>query len=144
MTDRETWLRAADHFRAAHQRGRDAIKAHVGDKPVGLTLAMADYQAVDGGEARRQQIVGSMEDVFLDATEGDDFLGVQVYTRERIGPDGLAGCIAAALERPLGERDALRARLRRIVVEEHSLETLSDRLVAKLDELAERSRVRRR
>jgi len=60
------------------------------------------------------------------------------------GPDGLAGCIAAALERPLAERDALRAKLRRIVVEEHSLETLSDRLVAKLGELAERSRVRPR
>ena len=34
---------------------------------------------------RREQIVRSMEDVFLDATEGDDFLGVQVYTRERVG-----------------------------------------------------------
>ncbi|MGH9273368.1 MAG: family 1 glycosylhydrolase [Acidimicrobiales bacterium] len=29
-----------------------------------------------------------MEDVFLEATEGDDFVGVQTYTRERIGPDG--------------------------------------------------------
>ncbi|HEX8804308.1 MAG TPA: family 1 glycosylhydrolase [Acidimicrobiales bacterium] len=29
-----------------------------------------------------------MEDVFLEATEGDDFVGVQTYSRERIGPDG--------------------------------------------------------
>jgi beta-glucosidase len=28
------------------------------------------------------------EDVFLEATEGDDFIGVQAYTRARIGPDG--------------------------------------------------------
>ena len=65
-----------------------AIRTGAPDVPVGLTLSMADYQAVDGGEARREQIVRSMEDVFLDATEGDDFLGVQVYTRERVGPDG--------------------------------------------------------
>ena len=31
-----------------------------------------------------------MEDVFLEATEGDDFVGVQTYSRERIGPDGVA------------------------------------------------------
>jgi beta-glucosidase len=29
-----------------------------------------------------------MEDVFLDATAGNDFLGVQTYSRSRIGPDG--------------------------------------------------------
>ena len=32
-----------------------------------------------------------MEDVFLDATDGDDFIGVQTYTRTRIGPDGMLG-----------------------------------------------------
>ena len=32
-----------------------------------------------------------MEDVFLDATEGDDFLGVQTYSRTRVGPDGVLG-----------------------------------------------------
>jgi beta-glucosidase len=29
-----------------------------------------------------------MEDVFLEATTGDDFVGVQCYTRMRVGPDG--------------------------------------------------------
>src|SRR5438067_7052771 len=29
-----------------------------------------------------------MEDVFLAATEGDDFFGVQTYTRTVVGPDG--------------------------------------------------------
>jgi len=32
-----------------------------------------------------------MEDVFLDATAGDDFVGVQTYSRSRVGPDGLLG-----------------------------------------------------
>jgi beta-glucosidase len=31
------------------------------------------------------------EDVFLNVTKGDDFLGVQVYTRMLIGPKGWAG-----------------------------------------------------
>ena len=49
---------------------------------------MTDYQAVDGGEERRDRIRRSMEDVFLEATAGDDFVGVQSYTRMRVGPDG--------------------------------------------------------
>ena len=32
-----------------------------------------------------------MEDVFLSATAGDDFVGVQCYTRMRVGPDGVLG-----------------------------------------------------
>jgi beta-glucosidase len=57
-----------------------------------------------------------MEDVFLDATEGDDFLGVQVYTRERVGPDGLAGNEAGVTVLPMGYDywpQALEACLRR-------------------------------
>jgi beta-glucosidase len=56
--------------------------------PVGITLAMTDYQAVEGGESKLDHIRRSMEDVFLEAVEGDDFVGVQTYSRERIGPDG--------------------------------------------------------
>ena len=32
-----------------------------------------------------------MEDVFFDATTGDDFVGVQTYSRTRVGPDGVLG-----------------------------------------------------
>jgi beta-glucosidase len=53
---------------------------------------MSDYQAVEGGESRLDRIRRSMEDVFLEATAGDDFVGVQAYSRTRVGPDGvLAG-----------------------------------------------------
>jgi glycosyltransferase involved in cell wall biosynthesis len=57
------------------------------------------------------------------------------------GPEGLADCIAAALGRH--DRDVLAAELRRIVVEEHSLSTLSDRIVEHLGELIASSRGRR-
>jgi beta-glucosidase len=32
-----------------------------------------------------------MEDVFFRATTGDDFVGVQTYSRTRVGPDGTLG-----------------------------------------------------
>jgi beta-glucosidase len=57
----------------------------------GLALSMSDFQPVGGAdaEARLAKIRGVMEDVWLDATPGDDFLGVQVYTRLRVGPKGV-------------------------------------------------------
>jgi glycosyltransferase involved in cell wall biosynthesis len=55
------------------------------------------------------------------------------------GPSGLADCIRRALERGRDERDSLVAELRGIVVDEHSLSTLSDRLVAHLGDLAGRT-----
>ena len=77
-----------DAFCRAHRLAVDVLRAGRGDFPVGLTLSMTDYQAVEGGEDRRDRIRRSMEDVFLDATSGDDFVGVQCYTRTRIGPQG--------------------------------------------------------
>ena len=76
---------ASTSARGTARRSTPSAPARAG-VPVGLTLSMTDYQAVDGGEAKRDQIVRSMEDVFLDATEGDDFLGVQTYTRSASGP----------------------------------------------------------
>jgi beta-glucosidase len=67
------------------------VRAEAPGVPVGITLAMSDYQAVDGGESKRDQIRRGMEDVFLEATTGDDFVGVQTYSRTRIGPSGDVG-----------------------------------------------------
>ena len=80
-----------DVFVDAHRKAVEAIRSGPGDAPVGLTLAMTDFQAVDGGQSRLERIRGVMEDVFLDATEGDDFVGVQTYSRARVGPDATLG-----------------------------------------------------
>ncbi|HEX4868837.1 MAG TPA: family 1 glycosylhydrolase [Acidimicrobiales bacterium] len=88
VRDRDARHRANEVFVAAHRGAVDAIRAAAPGVPVGLTLSMDDYQAVDGGESKRDHIRRGMEDVFLDATEGDDFVGVQTYSRSRIGPDG--------------------------------------------------------
>jgi beta-glucosidase len=50
---------------------------------------MSDWQAVAGGEAQRDEFRAADEDLFLEAARGDDFIGVQTYTRRRVGPDGV-------------------------------------------------------
>lgn len=72
----------------SHRLAVEALRSGPGDYPVGMTLSMTEYQATEGGEAKRDQIRRSMEDVFLEATGGDDFIGVQTYSRMRVGPDG--------------------------------------------------------
>ena len=72
----------------AHRLAVDVLHGGRGDFPVGLTLSMTDYQAMDGGESQRDRIRRAMEDVVLEATRFDDFVGVQCYTRMRVGPTG--------------------------------------------------------
>jgi beta-glucosidase len=76
-------------FVDAHAKAVAAIKAGPGNAPVGITLAMSDWQAVPGGEAQRDALRAADEDLFLEAARGDDYIGVQTYTRRRAGPDGL-------------------------------------------------------
>lgn len=78
-----------DVFITAHQRTVAMVRALAPNVPVGLTLAMQDLQAVEGGEAVRDAERALMEDVFLEAARGDDFIGVQTYSRLRYGPDGM-------------------------------------------------------
>lgn len=75
----------------AHRKAVEAIRASAPGVPVGLTLSMTDHQALDGGEAHRDRMRADMEDGFLEATAGDDFLGVQTYSRARFGPAGMLG-----------------------------------------------------
>ena len=88
VSDESQFLRVNEVFVDAHRKAVDAIRAAATGVPVGLALSMTDYQAVDGGEAQLTQMRADMEDVFLAATAGDDFLGVQTYTRMRVGPSG--------------------------------------------------------
>jgi beta-glucosidase len=80
-----------DAMLAAHLKARDAIKAGPGSFPVGVTLSMTDYQAVAGGEQRRDHALAEDYGPFLEASRKDDFIGVQTYSRTRIGPDGPLG-----------------------------------------------------
>lgn len=80
-----------DALIAAHRKAVETIRSGPGDFPVGLTLSMTDFQVQPGGEEWLERIRRPSEDVFLEATEGDDYVGVQTYTRARLGPDGALG-----------------------------------------------------
>ncbi len=73
----------------AHRRGALALRTGPGKFPVGMTLALRDLQALPGAEQVRDHIRHDSEDIFLDAARADDFVGVQCYTRQRVGPQGL-------------------------------------------------------
>jgi beta-glucosidase len=90
-TDKKLSRKVGANFVAAHRLAVEAIRGAAPGIPVGLTLSMTDYQLAPGGEKQLESIRHHAEDVFLDATGGDDFLGVQVYSRMRIGPTGWAG-----------------------------------------------------
>jgi beta-glucosidase len=90
-TDPDLRLRVNDVFVDAHRRAVEAIRAAAPGVPVGLTLSMTEHTPVDGGEQAAAAMEREMEDVFLDAVDGDDFLGVQTYSRMRIGPGGMVG-----------------------------------------------------
>ena len=80
--------RSRDVLLEAHRRGAQALRAH-GNFPVGMTLAMNDLQAMPGGEEIRDRALAESRDIFLQAARADDYVGVQCYTRQRVGPAGL-------------------------------------------------------
>lgn len=70
----------------AHHLAVDAIKSASGNFPVGITLALQDIQSVEGGEKFAARMRREINDVFLESLKGDDFVGVQAYSRARVGP----------------------------------------------------------
>ncbi len=84
-------MKIRDTMLEAHVRARDVLKSARHTFPVGVTLAMQDYQAVPGGEAQRDAARRESFDPFLDEARHDDFVGVQTYSRHRFGPAGPIG-----------------------------------------------------
>ena len=72
----------------SHRAMVDGLKSGPGEYPVGLTLSMSEYVALDGAADKMHKIRLEMEDKYLDAVRGDDFLGVQCYSKSVIAPKG--------------------------------------------------------
>lgn len=89
----------------AHRRARAAIKAIDPTIKVGLTLSIQDEQAVPGAESCRDARLDRYVTPFLDAIKGDDFVGVQNYTRTFSRPDGSAGPMDGAKLSVMGYED---------------------------------------
>lgn len=84
----------------AHRAAKAAIKGRRPDLPVGLSIAITDDVAVDGGEASRDAKRALVYEHWLELASHDDFVGVQNYERELHGP---SGPIAGAADAPRNE-----------------------------------------
>jgi len=88
VRDRDRFERVSANLRASHHSMVEALRAGPGTYPIGLTLSMHEMEAVPGGEDQLARAVEHLEDAYLRDLAGDDFIGVQTYTRLRFGPDG--------------------------------------------------------
>ncbi|WP_258804544.1 glycoside hydrolase family 1 protein [Pseudarthrobacter sp. NS4] len=122
---------------AAHRAATAAIKARRPELLVGWTLANTDIQFADGGEERAERARRDVNVRFLEASRGDDFVGIQTYGRTVYGPDGLAPAPAGAVLTQSGEEiypQALEATIREahriagipVMVTENGLATEDD------------------
>ena len=71
-----------------HRKATIALKSGKTNFPVGITLALQDIQAVPGGEKQAQEARFLINDYWLEAIRGDDFVGVQNYSRMRFSAEG--------------------------------------------------------
>jgi beta-glucosidase len=72
----------------AHRLAAQAIKSTDGSIRVGWTLALVDLQSAEGGEERWLEARRLGQTNWLNVSAEDDFVGVQTYSRSRIGADG--------------------------------------------------------
>ncbi|MEO3746765.1 family 1 glycosylhydrolase [Plantactinospora sp. B5E13] len=73
---------------AAHHAARAAVRAINPEIQVGWSVANQVYQPLPGAEQVTAAYRHPREDVFIEAARGDDWIGVQSYTRTKIGPEG--------------------------------------------------------
>jgi beta-glucosidase len=79
---------ATPNLIAAHRKSYGILKPLV-NGPVGITLALNDFQIEEGGEQLHATADHAINGQFLESLKGDDFVGVQTYTRVRFGKDGV-------------------------------------------------------
>jgi beta-glucosidase len=71
----------------AHRAAREVLAGRGGLR-TGWTIGTQDFQALPGAEGVAREYGYYREDFFTEAAAGDDFIGVQSYSRTVIGPDG--------------------------------------------------------
>ncbi len=76
------------HQVTAHQQAFAAIKAARSTLPVGVTISMQAVEGVGPGNKANEITQASYGPWIAEAAKAD-FVGVQTYTRLRVGPDGI-------------------------------------------------------
>jgi beta-glucosidase len=77
-----------ERMATAHRLAVQAIKAARGTVNTGWTLALVDFQPAENGEERWREAKRVAQTDWLAVSADDDFVGVQTYSRTRIGPNG--------------------------------------------------------
>ena len=72
---------------AAHKKAYAAIKSARPSLPVGVTLAILDYQA-QGPNSRVEEVQRDVDGAWLEAAKTGDFVGVQNYSRMLVDVNG--------------------------------------------------------
>ena len=80
-------LASAPNLIAAHRKGYGVLKG-LTKAQVGITIALNNFQCEPGGEELFATADHAINGQFLESLKGDDFVGVQTYTRIRFGPNG--------------------------------------------------------
>jgi beta-glucosidase len=78
-----------DAMTDAHRKAFDAIKSVRDGIQVGWSLALVDMQAAPGGDERLAEMRRAAQLDWLDVSRDDDWVAVQTYSRELVGPDGM-------------------------------------------------------
>ena len=80
--------RSRDVLIDAHTRAVQVIGEVAPALPVGMTLHMHEWVAVDGGDDLMARLRQRTEDDFLQLARGDSFIGIQTYGQKCVGPNG--------------------------------------------------------
>jgi len=138
-------IQGNNYIMQAHVQARTMIKAFAPHIKVGITLSLHDFQALPGGEAFAAQAWEEEFTQYLPHLQADDFLGVQNYTRKRVGPNGVCEPDSQAERTQMGYEfypEALENVIRKVhealslplIVTENGIATTSDeRRVAFID-----------
>jgi beta-glucosidase len=86
--DRDAYATVNEHMKLAHRKSYDVLKGGPGNFPLGLCVAMGDWWAEPGGEEALELMRWTHEGQFLEITPGDDYVGVQAYSRTRVSERG--------------------------------------------------------
>jgi beta-glucosidase len=80
-TDYASFRSAADGLARGHRLALEAVKSVRGDARVGATHGMQEWTANAAGQGPMRAVREMFEDTYLAASNDDDFIGVQTYTR---------------------------------------------------------------
>ncbi|WP_210479456.1 glycoside hydrolase family 1 protein [Naasia sp. SYSU D00948] len=75
-------------FVEAHHAVRDIVRKRTG-AAVGWTVANRAFETRPGAEEKRRELEYIWEDLYLEGSRGDDFVGVQSYSAQWVGPEGI-------------------------------------------------------